>query len=46
MVERLNFAMDLLLSELKGTQKPPEGGRCAHPEHLILVEHDHSQRAG
>ena len=46
MVERFNFAMDFLLSELKRTQRPPEGGRCAHPERLILVEHDHSQRAG
>ena len=44
--ERFNFAMDFLLTELKRTQRPPEGGRCAHPELLILVEHDHSQRAG
>jgi hypothetical protein len=45
-VERFNFAMDFLLSELKQTQRPSEGGRCAHPERLILVEHNHSQRAG
>jgi len=38
--------MDFLLSELKRTQRPPEGGRCAQPERLVLVERDHSQRAG
>jgi hypothetical protein len=44
--ERFNSSMDFLLGELKRTKRPPEGGRCAHPERLILVERDHSQRAG
>ena len=41
-VERFDFVMGFLLSELKRTPRPPEGGRCVHPERLILVEHDHS----